>query len=601
MKKSIICILALICFNLTYAQELTLVETGKSKSRIIIPVKATAIEIKAAGVLQDYIHRISGARVRIKSDKKKPKNGEILVGNVNRPEIKDITLDKLEKDGFLLRNTGSKLMIGGGTEKGVLYGVYTFLEKYLGCRKYSSESAFVPKQKSIVLNPFEDRQVPVFTFREVYYRDAYDEEYMDWHKLDCHGEIGASREWGFWCHSFSGLLSTEEYGETHPEYFSFYDGKRHPGSQLCLTNPEVLKIVIKNLKTEIDKNPGPLYWSVSQNDNTHYCRCPECSALDQKAGSSMGSMLPFINKVAEQFPDKIISTLAYQYTRKPPTDIVPAKNVNIMLCNIESPRHINIEKGDTAFCEDLAGWGKLTDNIILWDYVIQFSNLLAPFPNLHTLKPNIQYYRNNRVTAVFEQANREIGGEFAELRAYLLAKLLWNPDVDVDETMDDFLSGYYGNASEMIKEYINIMHGTMEHSGTRLDIFGKPVLAKESFLSDSLIMVYNQIFDRAEKTVSSDPGKLNHVRSARLPVQYAILEIARDEKTGDRGAFIADGTGLLMPDPVKVDILNKFLLQCKATGVTRVTEWNTTPQEYYDKYTKFIEENSGKPAAVLEK
>jgi hypothetical protein len=601
MKKSIIFLIALVCFNLAYAQEFTLVETGKSKSRIIIPVKATDTEIKAARVLQDYIYRISGVRVQIKSDKKKPKSGEILVGNVNRSEIKNIALDKLEKDGFLLRNTGSKLMIAGGTEKGVLYGVYTFLEKYLSCRKYFSESAFVPKQKSIVLNPFEDLQIPVFTFREVYYRDAYDEEYMNWHKLDCHGEIGTSREWGFWCHSFSGLLSAEEYGETHPEYFSYYDGKRHPGSQLCLTNPDVLKIVIKNLRTEIDKNPEPLYWSVSQNDNTHYCRCPECSALDLEAGTSMGTMLPFINKVAEQFPDKIISTLAYQYTRKPPKNIVPAKNVNIMLCNIESPRHITIEKGDTAFCEDLAGWGQITDNIILWDYVIQFSNLIAPFPNLRTLQPNVQYFHKNRVSAVFEQANREIGGEFAELKAYLLAKLLWNPDVKLDEITDDFLEGYYGKASEMIKEYISLMHDKMEQSGARLDIFGNPVDARESFLSDSLITVYNQIFDRAEQLVASDPDKLNHVRTARLQIQYAILEIARVEKIGKRGAFVTDSSGLLKPDPGKVDILNKFHSQCKATGVTRVTEWNTTPQEYFEKYTKFFEENSGMTVLELNK
>ena len=392
-----------------------------------MPPEATTYELKAAGVLQNYIFLISGTRLKIKSDKVKPKGAEILIGRVKRPELKNLTTGTLGKDGFLLRNTGQKLIIAGGSEKGVIYGVYTFLEKYLGCRKYSSENALVPKQKSIVLSPFEDQQIPVFTFREVYYRNVYNEEYMNWHKLDCHGEIGASREWGFWCHSFSGLLSNEKYWESHPEYFSFYDGERHPGSQLCLTNPDVLKIVVENLKSEIGKNPEPLYWSVSQNDNTSYCRCPDCSALDKEAGSSMGTLLPFINKVAEQFPDKIISTLAYQYTRKPPKNIVPAKNVNIMLCNIESPRHITIEKGDSAFCEDLAGWGQITDNIILWDYVIQFSNLMAPFPNLRTLQPNVQYFHKNRVSAVFEQANREIGGEFAELRAYLLAKLLWNP------------------------------------------------------------------------------------------------------------------------------------------------------------------------------
>ena len=175
------------------------------------------------------------------------------------------------------------------------------------------------------------------------------------------------------------------------------------------------------------------------------------------------------------------------------------------------------------------------------------------------------------------------------------------PDVDVNETMDDFLSGYYGNASGMIKEYITIMHDKMEHSGTRLDIFGKPADARESFLSDSLITIYNQIFDRAEDAVSSDPDKLNHVRSARLPVQYAILEIARDENTGKLGAFVTDSSGLLKPDPGKVDILNKFLSQCKATGATRVTEWNTTPEEYFEKYTNFLDKNSGKPASEQKK
>jgi hypothetical protein len=601
MKRTIIFLIAISFFNFSYAQEFSLVKQGKSGSRIIIPMKEMAIEMNAARVLQDYIHRILGARVRIRSDKRKPKNGEILIGNVNRPELQDVAIDKLAKDGFLLLNTGNKLIVAGGTEKGVLYGVYTFLEKYLDCRKYSSEVAYVPKQKTIVLDSIEDMQVPCFTFREVYYRDAYDEEYLDWYKLDCHGEIGSSREWGFWCHSFSQLLSPEEYSESHPEYFSFYNGKRHPESQLCLTNPEVLKIVCKNLKSEIDKNSEPLYWSVSQNDNTKYCRCPDCTVLDEQTGTSMGTLLPFINKVAEQFPDKIISTLAYQYTYKPPINIVSGKNVNIMLCNIESPRHVTLEKGDTLFCKDLNGWGHLTDNIILWDYVIQFPNLLAPFPNLRTLQPNVQYFRKNKVTAVFEQANRETGGEFAELRAYLLAKLLWDPDLNINEVMEDFLSGYYGNASEMIKKYINVLHDEMEQTGAKLSIFGNPVQAKESFLSDSLITAYNQIFDSSEKAVAASPDILMHVKSARASVYYAMLEIARDEKTGVRGAFITDDNGLLKPNPKMVAILNEFVSQCKSTGVSRVREWDTTPQEYFEKYTKFIEENSGKTVPELNK
>jgi hypothetical protein len=494
----------------------------------------------------------------------------------------------------------------------------------MGCRKYSSKVTYVPKQKTIILQSISHMEIPAFKYREDFYRDAVDPEYQAWHKLDSHGEKGVNNsKWGSWVHTFGSLLNPKEYGESHPEYFSFYDGKRHPAgvaswdgtgvqpeAQLCLSNPDVLEIVCKNLQLGIEKNPGALYWSVSQNDNVHYCRCPLCSGMDEKyasfsPGSKMygthanslyspigsGSIINFVNKVAERFPDKIISTLAYQYSRVPPKNLIPRKNVNIMLCNIESSRNTTIEKGDEAFSNDLKGWAHLTNNIIVWDYVIQFSNLLSPFPNLRTLQPNLQFLHNHGISSVFEQGNREIGGEFAELRAYLIAKLLWNPDINMDSTLNDFLSGYYGEASKEINDYINLLHdNNMEKSGVKLSIFGSPIQEKETFLSDSLIRLYNNLFDRAEKSVSGSPEILQRVKTARLPVYYAMLEIARDEKTGSRGAFIIDKNNRMQPNPKIVKILYDFVYQCIRTDVSRVTEWHTTPLEYLTEYIKFIDD-----------
>jgi hypothetical protein len=185
------------------------------------------------------------------------------------------------------------------------------------------------------------------------------------------------------------------------------------------------------------------------------------------------------------------------------------------------------------------------------------------------------------------------------LKGYLLAKLLWNPDVNIDEETTDFLNGYYGAASEMIRQYIGLLHDSLERTGAKLNIFGKPSQAKETFLSEDLVATYNKLFDRAEQAVLSDPDKLSHVKSARLQVDYAMLEIAREEKTGSRGAFIKDSGGLLKPDPDITAVLDRFLEHCKQTGVSRVTEWHSTPQEYADKYRKFLEENTGKTAAEL--
>ncbi len=353
-----------------------------------------------------------------------------------------------------------------------------------------------------------------------------------------------------------------------------------------------------------------MYWSVSQNDNINYCRCPDCSRLNEEFAAftpgskmylthdnkyspiGMGSLLTFVNKVAERFPDKIISTLAYQYTRVPPKNLIPGKNVNIMLCNIESPRNVPITVGDTAFCDDLNGWAELTNNIILWDYVVQYRNLISPFPNLRTLQPNLQYLHSKGVQGVFEEGNPEKGGEFAELKAYLIAKLLWNPNLDFNLVLDDFLSGYYGNASKMIREYIDLLHNKMTQSGGKLIIYGTPVEEKETFLSDSLITVYNQLFDRAEKAVSGTPEILKRVETARLPLYYAMLEIAKDEKTGKRGAFIVADNNTLKPNPEIVKILYDFVYRCINTNVSHISEGRTTPRQYLESYTKFLKKNA---------
>ena len=622
MEKLFSFIILLLWCNIADAQIISLTKDGKSAYTIIIPGKPTHIEVQAAKVLQDYIHRISEVTIPLADDQQKQTAHEVWIGKVNRKDAANINYNELGTDGILIKTIGQYLCITGGDRKGILYAVYTFLEDHLGCRKYTSTLTYIPKQKNIRLNALHDKQVPAFAYRETFYHDVFDPEFMDWHKLHSfEGRGGDKSQWGSWVHTFHNLLDPKEYGETHPEYFSFYDGQRHAGlipnwdktgvqpeAQLCLSNPDVLEIVCNNLKLAMDKKPEALYWSVSQNDNVNYCQCEKCAAIDKQYAAftpeekmysthggekypalGSGSILAFVNKVADRFPDKIISTLAYQYSRVPPKDILPRKNVNIMLCSIESTRNETLEAGDTAFASDLKGWGKITNNILVWDYTIRFSNLLAPFPNLRILQPNIQFFRKNNVSALFEQGNIQSGGEMAPLRAYLITKMLWNPYIDSKKTENEFLNKYYGPAAQYIKQYIHLLH---DHNQTgkeiKMSIFGNPVQDKETFLTTSLIAQYNAIFDKAVQSVKHAPELLDRVQSARLPVYYAMLEIARDTKTGDRGAFITGADGRLVPNPKMVTILYEFAYHCIKTKVSRTAEWHTTPKEYLEKYLAFL-------------
>ncbi len=562
-------------------ERIVLADEGVTRYRIVLPSSPSEPEKQAAEVLRRYLLQISATAFPVVSVQEGRSRYEIVLGQNERLDELATTVDfsSLSDDGFVIRTDSLRLLIAGGSGKGTLNGVYTFLEKYLGCRMYSPSVKIIPEQKRIELPDINDKQVPPITFRTTHYRVTWDQEYADWHKLD-HTETGDRPDWGMWVHTFAALVPPDVYAKEHPEYYALIEGKRIP-TQLCLTNPDVLKITVRNLRRFMARNPEATYWSVSQNDNRQYCTCDACTAINEREGSPSGSIINFVNQVADQFPDKIISTLAYEYSRKAPAHIRPRDNVNIMLCSIEVGRDkpIATDSASADFRRDVEDWGKIAKDIIVWDYVIQFNHLVSPFPNFHVLQPNIRFFVDHGVTAMFEQGNREVGGEFAELRAYLISKLLWNPDEDVDALMDDFLSGYYGPAGPFIRKYIDTMTEALLASGKPLRIFGSPLEARDSYLTPELIKEYEAIFDKAQAAVADDPHYLERVKIARLPLEYAIVEQAKETWAGENGLFVRRDDKWTINENIRARI-DPFVDLCIRQGVTKLKEWSTSPEAW---------------------
>lgn len=464
------------------------------------------------------------------------------------------------EEGYYLSMQQNELVIFGGNGRGVLYGVYAFLEKYIGCRWYTSEVSLIPSLVEKRLPAVEESYTPVIRWREVFYYDLCDPDIAA--KLKLNGNTlrkglvaperwaiqgGRHADWGLWCHSLYSLVSPELY-ESHPEYFSEVNGARIPprsdGTQLCLTHPDLPELASASLRKLMGQpqhglpvwaNPLALYWSVSQMDGNGNCTCEQCRASDKYDGSPSGTMLKFVNKVAKRFPDKKIATLAYTYTRKAPLHTRPEPNVVIQMCAIETARQginfpISTSAVHASFRRDLVEWGKICKEILVWDYVIQFQNLISPFPNFDVMKDNINFYVSNHVKAIFCQGNRERGGEFAELRGYLLSKLLWNPQCDVKAEMNDFLNGYYGKAGVYIKQYIERMQGELKKSGKVLSMDGEPESHRDGYLSEACIKEYNRLFDLAERAVAGDGVLLKRVLKERMPVMYAQIRLEYGSK-----------------------------------------------------------------------
>jgi hypothetical protein len=260
----------------------------------------------------------------------------------------------------------------------------------------------------------------------------------------------------------------EKYGKEHPEYFALVDGERKlemhgGGPELCLTNPEVLDVVTASVLADLEAAPHLRNISVSQNDNDAYCRCENCEAINQREGTPMGTYLSLVNAVAERiepkFPNTKIGTLAYWHTRKPPKTIRPRHNVQIQLCSIECCTLHAINDPDCPknreFCDDLANWKAISEDIWVWNYNTNFASYDLPFPNLRVIEPNVEYFLDNNVHGLFMQAAGNcLGAELSDLRNYVISHTIWNPAEGGWPRVEEFCNLHYGPAAKPILEYL---------------------------------------------------------------------------------------------------------------------------------------------------
>ena len=559
--KKVIALAVMACAVMCASAAVTLVENGASRSRIILANNDDATRT-AASLLQDFVGRISGAKLEISSAK--PRKNDVVIGEKC----------SAGEDGFCISSEGDILRIKSGGDRGAAYGVVTLLEQYLGVNYYGFEEYDLTPMSTITLPQISRSETPAFRYRQTQSYCAQDPIYKLWYRLEEPNEVFISN---MWVHTFNRILPSSRFGKAHPEYYSFINGERRPGtnSQWCLTNDNLFEAVCHQLDSIFAANPDKHLISVSQNDgNDTYCTCPECSKIDAIEGSPSGNFIRFLNRLAERYPDKEFSTLAYLFTMHAPKVTKPLPNVNIMLCDIDCKREVPLTHNASGqdFVRALTAWSSISDNIFVWDYGINFDNTVSPFPNFHILQKNIQLFKENNVTMHFSQVNGIRGGDFSELRAYMLGKLMWNPYCDADSLMTTFMNNYYGAAGRYLYRYQQIMQGALLASHQPLWIYDSPISHKNGMLCPNLIEQYDELFDAAEAAVADDSVRLARVRRSRLTLQYSKLEIARTDPNSDVEQTRRQ--------------LALFAERTRQFGVETLNERNNKPADYCELYKK---------------
>ena len=516
-------------------KDYTLFSRGKSDYVIVVSSQASESEQYAATELQSCLEEIGGVKLPIVDCGRGRKGKRIIIG-YNRDSkglFPKEGVRNADDDSFTYKSESGDIVILGGEERGTMYGVFAFLENEFGCRWLAEDCTVIPSRREYVFSQLDHSEAPVFSRRSILYNGGRNTLFRAHNRLNeriqtspgrYQKQIGGSYIF-LSPHTVKFLLPVDQYFDTHPEYFAIIDGKRRKdGTQPCFSNPDVFKICVDQLRKVMRKYPDYSVYEVSALDNSKQCECRSCREAIKRMGSYTDLVLDFVNRAAdsvrEEFPTKQIEFLAYSNVRKPPVTVVPRDNVVVRLCNGATCHIHGLETCSSDQSEEfltyLNQWKQISKELYIWEYASDFYWYLIPYPNFYALRDNLVTFQKNGIDGVFVEGNHHSNAsEFRALRIYVLTKLLWNPDCDLDRVVNDFMMGYYGAAGRYMKQYFDFLHSQLKED----DHMKTTVSYIEPYYSDELMTKARSILNNARR-VTRDEVILHRIEMEELTVDF---------------------------------------------------------------------------------
>lgn len=507
--------------------KLLLAENGKSKYVIVRGKDAGRSEVFAANELAKYINLSTGAELAVVTDDLPETEREIIVGKTKRAQDSFVDRASLGTDGFMIKAADEKLIIAGGEIRGTLYGVYDFLEDFLGCRFFTATLETVPQIYSLTVNTTtEVTEKPLINFRDTLWKSTFTADIRGKYRLN--GELMPGFNGSeplntnfdtiqLFCGTIFQYVG-QDYFDTHPEYFAMNEKGERTTDQACFSSEGLYNTMLELVRKRFSENPELTCFYITPNDNPNYCQCPQCAALDEQEGSHSASTLNFVNRIAgalkDEFPGKTINMLAYMYTRTPPKTINPADNVVIQIAAEDSYYMKPYKDSSPRLVSDLEGWSAKNSNLLVWDYTTNHGHFNILYPNVRVAVDNVKWFYENGATGIFLQGNGyDTGGEFGELRAFIAAKILWDPYCDIERHIREFMQAYYGAGYANILKFIDF---TADKSNA--DWHGGDALRTVA-LTNGDLKYCDALWDAAQ-AAAGDETKLFNVRRSRIQLRY---------------------------------------------------------------------------------
>jgi len=541
---AVVAAVALVAPHCSAQGLLTLATEGRTNYTITVADDASTPERNAAKELATYLLRVTGAEFPVKSAAEAPAEQPcIMIGQTEsvRKLLPDVDWKSLGQDGIVIKAKGHHLILSGGRPRGTLYAVYTFLEDIVGCRWWTSSEEDIPHRPTLAFPAPNITYVPPLSIRDNDYAD------VGWNapsplfcvKLKNNGHFNhIPDDLGGHCtvvpdygHTFFTLMPPKKYFHEHPDWYSLLNGKRTftdwSDSQLCLTNVEMRKELARNALEILRKNPQSRIIQVGQMDGYGQCQCDVCKAATEREGSASGALIETVNVVAEavekEFPDVLVKTLAYHWTRNPPLHARPRDNVVVQVAGLECDFAQPMDsEANAGFRDDIEGWSAITKNLWLWHYTTNFVNSVQPYPNIFNIGPDVRFFVKNHATGIFINGDGFCNiGDFVRLRAWVISHMLWDPSQDAVQLAREFTHGYYGPAGPHVFAYLELAHNAVKRSGMRLN-HGN--YYDTTFFSLEEMNEATRLWQKAEAAVADKPTLLARVRRERISFDLVWLQ-----------------------------------------------------------------------------
>lgn len=476
---------------------------------------------------------------------------------------------------------------------GTRNGAYSLLERHFGCRwLWPAEAGgeVFPKQATLTLQPINESDEPAIAQRGI--RNYYPE-----HGINAYGRrqqqsvlpvlhrsysdfLKKSKNSGAWFdamklgqvieldlgHSYGNYW--KEYGETHPEYFALQaDGTRNQvklgdntagRAKLDVSNPNLIQHVAQEAIDKFDADPRLTSVSIAPNDGSYpsFCMCEVCRLLDPPNGdpvrfsivdetgkaeridyvSLSDRYVQYYSKVADivakKHPKKLVGAYAYSVYSSPPLYAKLSPNVFVSYVGLsyfnDAQRQQDLQSWDQWAAA--AGQLQLRPNALLGNYGIAANYA-------RKLGADIKHAsQTGMIGTDFDALTHDWAAR--GLNDYVLAKLLWDPSLDIDEIITDYCDKGFGAASPAIQKYFSRLEeltnedakaaSEMDRAEDGIDPKsrnGMLLVLSQTYTAEKLADLESILSD-AKKQAAGDSAVIQRIEFLEQAIRYAQAETA---------------------------------------------------------------------------